>query len=383
MNQPRFRKPVIAFSSVIAASYLIYRAFWTLNLTSPYAAFVSLFLYVGELYGVMNMLLYFLQVWDTFEPPEQPVLPNRTVDVFVPTYNEDPDILRVTLQACVNMNYPHNTYLCDDGGTDARINNPEKGAEVVARAAILKKICQEVGAIYRTRPKNEHAKAGNLNYAFTQTHGEFIIIFDADHVPDPNFITRLIGYFADEKMGLVQTPHAFYNFESFQARLNHDRRQYWEEGQLFYHVIQTGRNRWNAPIFAGSAAMFRRKALEDVGYIAMETITEDMHTGLRMHSKGWKSLGISERMISGQAAQDVTTFHSQRLRWGEGNMSVIAHDNPLTMRNLKWGQRLCYFATMINWCGGVFKLPIYLTPILMSSPASRPCASSTGCCACS
>jgi cellulose synthase/poly-beta-1,6-N-acetylglucosamine synthase-like glycosyltransferase/predicted Zn-dependent protease len=356
---------VILLSSGVALFYLCYRGLWTLNLTAPYAVFASLFLYMGECYGVLTMLLYFLQVWDTTEPPEQPVLPGRTVDVFVPTYNEDPDILRVTLQACVNMHYPHKTYLCDDGGTEARVQDPQKGPAAAQRQATLQAICAEVGAIYTTRPKNEHAKAGNLNYAFGKTDGEFIIIFDADHVPDPNFITRLIGYFADERLAFVQTPHAFYNFDSFQARLNHDRKQYWEEGQLFYHAIQPGRNRWNAPIFAGSAAMFRRKALAEVGYIATETITEDMHTGLRMHARGWKSLGIACRMITGQAAQDVTTFHSQRLRWGEGNLSVLAYDNPLTTRGLGWGQRLCYLATMINWCGGLFKLPIYLTPLLM------------------
>ena len=71
-------------------------------------------------------------------------------------------------------------------------------------------------------------------------------------------------------MGFVQTPHAFYNFDSFQARHDHEKRQYWEEGHLFYNVIQPGRNRWNCPIFAGAAAMFRRKALVDVGYIATE-----------------------------------------------------------------------------------------------------------------
>jgi tetratricopeptide (TPR) repeat protein/cellulose synthase/poly-beta-1,6-N-acetylglucosamine synthase-like glycosyltransferase len=359
------RKGVILFSSAVAVVYLFYRILFTLNLTTAYAVFASLFLLAGEFYGVVTMLLYFLQVWDTTEPPQQPVLEGRTVDVFVPTYNEDPDLLRVTLQACVAMDYPHRTYLCDDGGTDARVNDPEKGPASRKRQDLLKAMCAEVGAIYVTRPKNEHAKAGNLNHAFAETDGEFIIIFDADHVPDRHFITRLIGYFADEKLAFVQTPHAFYNFESFQARLNHEAAQYWEEGQLFYHVIQPGRNRWNAAIFAGSAAMFRRKALAEVGYIAVETITEDMHTGLRMHMAGWKSLGISERMISGQAAQDVTTFHSQRLRWGEGNLSVLAHDNPLTSRGLGWGQRLCYLATMINWAGGIFKLPIYLTPILM------------------
>ena len=158
-------------------------------------------------------------------------------------------------------------------------------------------MCAELGVIYTTRPKNNHAKAGNLNYAFEKTSSEFLIIFDADHVPEPHFITRLIGYFADEKLAFVQTPHAFYNFDSFQARLNHGARKYWEEGQLFYHVIQPGRNRTGCPIFAGSAAMFRRSALKEVGYIATETITEDMHTGLRMHSRGWKSLG-TRRSIS-------------------------------------------------------------------------------------
>jgi tetratricopeptide (TPR) repeat protein/cellulose synthase/poly-beta-1,6-N-acetylglucosamine synthase-like glycosyltransferase len=377
MARPTLRQHIILVSSAVALFYLFYRAVWTLNLTSPYAMFASVFLYVGEFYGVVTMLLFFLQVWDTTEPPEAPVLKARSVDVFVPTYNEDPDILRVTLQACVNMRYPHRTYLCDDGGTEARLKDAQKGPAAAERAATLKAICEEVGAIYLTRPKNEHAKAGNLNHAFARTDGEFIIIFDADHVPDPNFITRLLGYFADEKLAFVQTPHAFYNFDSFQARLNHDHKQYWEEGQLFYHVIQTGRNYWNAPIFAGSAALFRRKALAEVGYIATETITEDMHTGLRMHARGWKSLGISDRMISGQAAQDVTTFHSQRLRWGEGNLSVLAHDNPLTTRGLSWGQRLCYLGTMINWCGGLFKLPIYLTPLLMLLTGVPPVAEFT------
>ncbi len=348
--RPLIRKAVIFASSAVAILYLLYRGVFTLNLNTSYAVFASLFLYIGELYGVMNMLLYFVQVWDAYEPSQKPLLDGvRTVDIFVPTYNEDPDLLRMTLQACLHLDYPHKRiFICDDGKRPA-----------------VEALAKDLGVTYMIRPDNRHAKAGNLNHAFAKTDGEFIIIFDADHVPDPNFITRLIGYFEDEKMGFVQTPHGFYNFESFQARLNHAKGSYWEEGQLFYHVIQPGRNHWNAPIFAGSAAMFRRKALEEVGYIAVETITEDMHTGLRMHAKGWKSLGISVRMITGQAAQDVTTFHTQRLRWGEGNLSVLAYDNPLTMRGLTWGQRLCYFGTMINWCGGVFKLPIYLTPLLM------------------
>src|SRR5258707_7679932 len=180
--------------------YLLSRGLFTLNLSSPYAVFASVFLYAAEVYGVCVVLLFFLQVWDTTEPPQQPVLEGRTVEVFVPTYNEDPELLRTTLSACVRMHYPHRTFLCDDGGTDARCNDPEKGPPSRERAAKLKAICDELGVTYITRPDNRHAKAGNVNYAFERTDGEFIVILDADHVPEPPFITRLIGYFANEKL---------------------------------------------------------------------------------------------------------------------------------------------------------------------------------------
>jgi cellulose synthase/poly-beta-1,6-N-acetylglucosamine synthase-like glycosyltransferase/tetratricopeptide (TPR) repeat protein len=367
---------MILVSFSVCIFYLVYRLF-TLNLTTPYAVAVSVFLYLGEFYGVFVLTLFFLQVWDSREPPQEPILEGRTVDVFVPTYNEDPQMLRATLEACSRLEYPHTTYLCDDGGTAARLADKEKGPAAQARAEVLKKICAELGIRYMPRPDNRHAKAGNLNHAFEKTDGEFIIILDADHVPEPHLITRLIGYFRDEKLGFVQTPHAFYNFDNFQARLDHKNRRYWEEGHLFYEVIQPGRNLWNCPIFAGSAAMFRRKALKEVGYIATETITEDMHTGMRVNAKGWKSKAISERLVAGQAAPDVTTFHSQRIRWGEGNLSIMAYDNPLTMKGLTLGQRLCYFGSMVHWAGGLFKLAIYVTPLLMMFTGVPPVAEFT------
>ena len=138
-----------------------------------------------------------------------------------------------TLEACARMDYPHKTYVLDDG------RRPE--VEALAR---------ELGINYFARPDNRHFKAGNLNYAFERTDGEYVVVLDADHVPEPHLITRLIGYFRDEKLGFVQTPHAFYNFDNFQARLDHKNRRYWEEGHLFYEVIQPGRNKWSPPIFA-------------------------------------------------------------------------------------------------------------------------------------
>ena len=197
------------------------------------------------------------------------------------------------------------------------------------------------------------------------TDGEFVVIFDADHVADRHFIDRLIGYFADDKLGFVQTPHAFYNFDAYQGILDYRRGVYWEEGMLFYNVTQPGKNRWNGVTFCGSAAMFRRQALVDAGLVATESITEDMHTGLRMHAKGWKSLFVNERLISALAAQDITSFNTQRLRWGEGNLGIFAFDNPLTIPGLTLAQRICYLGSMLSWTTGVQKLLIYLTPMLM------------------
>ncbi|HVK14228.1 MAG TPA: glycosyltransferase [Gemmataceae bacterium] len=348
VTSPFTRKFLIVLAFVVCVFYLAFRVLFTFNTSSTYAWTVSVLLFVAECWGIFNLFLFFLQVWEVNEPPVQPVLEGRTVDVFVPTYNEDPALLRATLEACVRMDYPHKTFVLDDG----------RRPEVQALAA-------ELGVEYIARPDNRHFKAGNLNYAFERTDGEFVVVLDADHVPEPHFITRLIGYFSDDRLGYVQTPHAFYNFDSFQARLDHANRKYWEEGHLFYYVIQPGRNHWGCPIFAGSAAMFRRRAIQDVGLVATETITEDLHTGLRMNAKGWRSLAITERLIAGQAAPDITTFHAQRLRWGTGNLSILKYDNPLFMPGLTLPQRLCYLGSMLHWASGLFKLIIYLTPIAM------------------
>ncbi|WP_237564938.1 tetratricopeptide repeat-containing glycosyltransferase [Blastopirellula marina] len=315
---------------------------------SYYSLSASLLLLGAECWGILLMFLYFFQIWDSSDPDPVPPLKNRTVDVFLPTYNEDVQLLRGSINALNQLDYPHTTYVLDDG-----------------RRAEVAELCREMGVEYISRENNMHAKAGNLNNALDRTSGEFVVIFDADHVTRPNFISRTLGYFADEKLAFVQTPHAFYNFDSFQSHIDYKRGIYWEEGQLFYNVIQPGKNNWNANVFCGSAAIFRRSALQDVGLIATETITEDMHTGLRIHAKGWKSLFVNERMISAQAAPDITTFTSQRLRWGEGNLSIFAYDNPLTMKGLTLGQRLNYLGSMLGWTTGPAKAVLYATPILM------------------
>ena len=124
---------------------------------------------------------------------------NRTVDVFIATYNEPLDIVLKTAIAARNMHYPHKTWILDDG------DRPEFAAAA-----------RRIGVGYITRGpdwegKPRFAKAGNVNNALFRTTGEFIAIFDADQVPEPEFLDRVLGHFDDPEVAFVQTPQQFWN----------------------------------------------------------------------------------------------------------------------------------------------------------------------------
>ncbi len=160
--------------------YLTYRVLYTLNLD---ALWFSIIFLLAEVQGVVMLFLFFFDVWSPrgADPPPPP--PGFTVDVFIPTYNEDTSILRKTILGAVGMSYPHKTYVLDDG-----------------RRREVEALARELGVEYITRADNTHAKAGNLNNALPQTTGKLVVIFDADHVPLPQFVERTLGFFGDPKL---------------------------------------------------------------------------------------------------------------------------------------------------------------------------------------
>jgi cellulose synthase/poly-beta-1,6-N-acetylglucosamine synthase-like glycosyltransferase/tetratricopeptide (TPR) repeat protein len=344
-------------ASAATVTYLVYRIFWTMNLASVPAGIFSGILLVAEAYAGLSLGLYFFQVWRLVEPPLRRPTALRTVDVFVTTCNEDVALLRGTLTACLAMDYPHTTYVLDDGARDE-----------------VRRFAEELGIRYISRTDRTHAKAGNINNAMRQTDGEFVIVLDADHLPYRHFITRLMGYFDDPRMGFVQVPHTTYNLDNFMGRWKTASKAYWEDVRIFFEAVQLGKNRFGVACFCGSAAIFRRKAIEDVGGFATETITEDMHTGMRINAAGWKSIAVSEEMVVGLAPDDAATFANQRLRWGEGNLSVMAYDNPLTMKGLTFAGRINYLASIASWTMGPARLILYLTPVVMLLTGIAPVA---------
>jgi len=325
--------------------YLIYRLIYTIN---PNAFTFSLLFYYAELHGFIALFLYFFQMWKPIQRKAPFPCQDLSVDVFITTYNEEIHLVRKTAMGCVGMRYPHRTYILDDG------NRPE-----------LAQIAQEIGCNYIARENGKHAKAGNLNNALQLTNADFVAIFDADYVPQPDFLEKTLGYFRDEKVAFVQTPHNYYNVDSFQFKLNLEKRKMWNEQDVFYRLMMPGRDYWGSCFFVGTGAVFRRKALEEIGGFATGTITEDLHTTIRLYSKGWRGIYHNEILASGLAAKDVKSYHLQKLRWAEGNISLIFHDNPLFMKGLTLPQRICFFATIFGWTIGFPKLIYFTTPSVM------------------
>ncbi len=343
------RRALTLLSVVVSSYYLV----WRLGTFNEDAMLFSVILYSAELYSFIASLMFFYMVWRLPDRKSPPPPENLSVDVFIPTLNESVDILRKTIQGALDMRYPHRVYVLDDG------NRPE-----------VRKLCEELGAHYIARTDNTHGKAGNLNHALERTSGEFIAVFDADHVPLPDFLEKTLGYFRDEKVAFVQTPQDFYNVDSYQHRVVKNR--LWHEQSLFFRVIMRGKDRMNAAFFCGSCAVIRRKALEDIGGFAVGTVTEDLHTSVKLHAKGWKSVYHPETLAYGVAPPTFKPFKTQRERWGQGAMQVFLKDNPLFKRGLTLSQRINYFASMSTYFDGFQKAIFYIAPVVVLLTGTFP-----------
>ena len=348
IQQQHHNPPLLGLVTGLTGAYFLYYLWWRATATlNPEYPFMSWTLWLAEAFGVLSYLLF---VWITrnVEPLSAPPLPARglSVDIFVPTYNEDVTILEATLIGCRKIRYPHTTYVLDDG------DRPE-----------VRALAERLGCRYIARPVRDHAKAGNINHALQGTYGQFIVVLDADMIPQPEFLDRTLGYFNDEKLAIIQLPQEFYNWDSIQHASRHPT---WHEQSLFFRVIQPGKNYSDSAFWCGSPAVLRRSALEDIGGVATSTITEDIHTTVLLHSRGWKTLYVNEPLAFGIAPQTIRAFLLQRLRWAQGTMQLYrSKESPLRIPGLSWRQRLSYFSSFLAYFEAFQKFILITVPILI------------------
>jgi cellulose synthase (UDP-forming) len=317
-------------------------------------AFFILCLLLAEAYAFVILFLgYFQTIWPLRRAPVS--LPENPedwpdVDVLIPTFNEPLDVVRFTALGALNMDWPADklhVYILDDG-----------------RRKEFEEFAFEAGIGYRTRPDNEFAKAGNINTALETMSSPLVAVFDSDHVPTRSFLQMTVGWFLrDSKLAVMQTPHHFYSPDPFERNL----RQFHiipNEGELFYGVVQDGNDFWNASFFCGSCAVLRRSALDEIGGIAKETVTEDAHTSLRMQMAGWNTAYINIPQAAGLATERLSAHVGQRIRWARGMIQVLRTDNPLFARGLTFPQRLCYFNAVGHFLYAVPRLIFLTAPLI-------------------
>lgn len=347
---PIWKAAFLLCATALCVRYLWWRLFNTLNHIEPGGLFISLSLWIAECYAFSTVLLLIVQVGLSARRarydgawPRQGFAP--TVDVFIPIYSESCTILERTLIGAAAMAYePKRIYVLDDSHREE-----------------VRQLASAHGAHYLKGPRR-HAKAGNLNQALTQTTGELVVVFDTDHIPVTSFLRETVPYFANPRVGFVQTPHHFYNQDIFQ-RAFRTGAGVPNEQDMFNHAIQGGRESWGGAFFVGSGAVFRRSAIRELNGFQLMSITEDIHTSQHLHARGWQSVFVDKDVAVGLTAESLGSYLVQRRRWMLGCLQIFFKDNPLFCRGLPWRHRLGYFASLYYFFFPVARAIFWITPL--------------------
>jgi cellulose synthase (UDP-forming) len=263
-----------------------------------------------------------------------------TIDVFVTAYGEPLDLLRRTIRAARDMRLRHDTWVLDDGRSDA-----------------LADLCGREGVGYLRREDRRDAKAGNINAALARTTGEFVVVFDADHAPKPDFLLHLLPYFHDSDVAFVQSPQHYVN------PVNLVSTGAAEAQRIFYELVCPGKNRFNAAFCVGTNVMFRRRALDEIGGIATGTNSEDIWTSLNLHRRGWRSVYVPQVLAEGLAPEDVDVYLKQQLRWAGGGFEVLLRGGLFRRgTGLTLDQRLQYLFVGTHYLLSLAMLTFMLLP---------------------
>jgi cellulose synthase (UDP-forming) len=354
---------LILLSIVTTLRYLYYRVSYTLNFDDWLNGTFCFLLLVAELYAIATLILAYFQTLKIKDrkPVDLSLYPQDKwfkVDIYIPTYNEDVEIVRKTTLAALAIEYPADkkrVYVLDDG----------RAEKYKARREELRQMCEELGATMLVRDNNDHAKAGNINTAFKHTDGDLVLILDCDHMPVKDFLMHTVGFFFNPKVAFVQTPHWFYNPDPFERNLLTNGKIP-VGNELFYKVLQKGNDFWNAAFFCGSAAVIRKEYALQIGGIATETVTEDCHTAFRLHSLGYESVYYDKIMVAGLAPEKFSAYVGQQVRWARGMAQILRLENPLInpKLHLTIPQRICYFSATSHFFYGYPRLMYAIAPPL-------------------
>ncbi len=340
-REDRKRRITSQIFSIVAFVSGIYYLVWVLVYANLKSWFMFSLFFIAEAVTLLSFGLICAVTWyKRFHNPEGIESKKQSsVDVFVTVSNEPFEIVSPTLEAAVKLQYPNKqVYVLDDGSSIK-----------------LKLLSAKLGCRYLNRGNNLDNKAGNLNYGLSNSSGELVFVLDADQVCQPDALNKLIGYFSLPKIAFVQSAQNFKVSEN-DPFINKE--------MLFYGSMQCGKDTDSAAFSCGSACLYRRNALDEINRFSTWNLVEDLHTSLRLHEKGWRSVYYDYPLSFGTAPENIWDYYKQRQQWCTDSVRMMLWDNPLFKKSLSFKQKLQYFHTGFSYIVSAFIMPIfYIIPI--------------------
>ncbi len=281
--------------------------------------------------------------------------PRGTLDVFVTVAGEPVEVVEQTLLAALRIEYPHKTYLLNDGRMARKKNWRE-----------IEELAERHGVVCFTRTRGARGKAGNLNYALARTKGEFVACIDADHRADSDFAHWLLGYLHDESVAFVATPQQF--DLKYPDRLG-------SREPMFYGLVQPAKDRAGVAFSCGNGVIYRREALDDIGGFSEWSLVEDLHTSYELHAAGWNSVYHPIPHTIGETPETAAGFVRQRMLWATDSLRLFFRDNPLRKKGLGWMRRLHYFQTTGGYLAVLAQSLFIIGPalyLIFGTPVMQP-----------
>lgn len=324
----------VALNAVVTIWYFS----WLIDFDHASNRYLYAALLVAEVFNVVQGAMFW---WTVLGDRRHEAAPPWTgmkpiIDVFIPVYNEPVDIVEPTVAAAIRLAGANVTvHLLDDGKSDD-----------------MERLARRLGIEYLRRPDNSGAKAGNINHALRHTSGEFVVVFDCDHVPAQRFLESTLGHFETPDVAYVQTPQYYANKTDSTIAAAAAAQQ-----ELFFGVIGRGKASRDAMFCCGTNVVFRRSALESVGGFPEDSLTEDFALSIELHEEGWQSRYVAEVLAVGLGPEDMASYVSQQLRWAQGCLGGI----PRVLRSkLGLRQRLQYLSSGTYFLSG-FTVMLYMT----------------------
>jgi cellulose synthase (UDP-forming) len=254
-----------------------------------------------------------------------------SVDIFLPSCGEPLDVLDNTFYHVSRIAWQgeRTVHVLDDSARDA-----------------VRDLADHYGFRYVVRPNRGWLKkAGNLIHALGVSHGDYIVVFDADFAPRHDFLYETMPYFDDPEVGIVQTAQYFdVKGEGF----TYIQRYAGSLQEIFFRFIQPARDRYKAAICAGTNLVYRRAAVDAAGGFAQVPIGEDVHSGVKLWWAGYETRYVPLCLAKGVAPDDFPSLANQQTRWCRSSMLLMIEKHfqeaPFT-----WQQRTAFWAAFLYY----------------------------------